>query len=223
MSEPIQPQPGLVMIRPQYDQGEAGQPEKPENVTFWQATDVGVFPLSGTILEDIMQVFDPAWGAMWAVNGLSGQHYIGSIITDLSAPTGLQESSVGVFAPVNGGEPGPPCAADTSMLLSLPVINRPRYRGGHGRVYLPFQSATGINTPFAWKASALTATNTGYQNLVTAMAGIVADHGGAYTQMVYAFKRDPIKAKLYLVNAPNVIAQPAPATQRRRQRKVAHR
>jgi hypothetical protein len=207
-------QPSLIQIRPQYDQSDADL-DNIENVTWWLGT--FAVPLSEAQLIAIAGVFDNSWKNVWLAFGATSRHYKGSIVTDWSSNTGLQYSSVGTFAPVVGTE-GAALPVQACALISLAIGER--YRGGHGRVYLPALGNSTLESDYQLEPSVSSALLTAYANMQTAMAGISSADGGAFVQSVYRYRNDPATASVHGVVAFTV--QQKIATQRRRLRKAAH-
>lgn len=213
------PQPGLVQIRPQYNRVDTesifGQPE---NVLWWQGANLAAFPLDPTQLAAVANAFDGHWSTLWKQVGNGGYQYTGSILTDWSTVTGLEFTSVGVFTPVPGlGSVNH--AASTSVLTSLQSAGSPKYRGGHGRVYLPLIGAQ-MDDEYNFQASAITAVQDQWVQVDDSMAAAGSANGGPYSQFIYRFRGDPTKAHIYGVT--HRVVQQKAATQRRRLRKAAH-
>lgn len=212
-------QPALIQVRPQYSSGQPDQLSTPENVMWWQGANLAAFPLTAIQLAVIGNAFDTAWANLWKQVGTDHYYYTGSIITDWSLSTGYQVNSVGTFAQV-AGENASYAPASASMLTSLQSLSMPKYRGGHGRLYLPFMSGTVINDEFTWTAAAVAAVQAQWPNVDTAMSGVGSGNGGPFEQMLYRERNTVGKAALYGVT--HRVVQPRIATQRRRLRKAPH-
>jgi hypothetical protein len=213
--------PNLIQIRPQYtDTG----PDTPENVTWWQGSGSLLSPLSEPQLLTIQATFDTAWEAVWSQVGYTGALYKGAIVTDWSSATGL-EAPLGAFTPHVGSAAGI-LGNQTAVLISLQEASR--YRGGHGRIYLPAIGAAALATGETVAAAVITSVKGNYTSLVAAMQAIAAINNGPYTQVVFHQKTTlpprppgtPVPAFTRPVT--NFVVQPTIATQRRRVRKAAH-
>lgn len=205
--------PGLVQIRPQYNDGGV---DLPENVTWW----LGAFtsPLSLTQLTNIIAAFDTAWAAMWKVNAFDSVHYTGSIITDWSTNAGLQQTSVGTLTPVAGTGGTAPAGSQVSILISK--SDGTRYKGGHSRIYLPGVSATILPDSSHISSGTQGTLVTNYEAVDTAMNGLTSGNGGPFLDVIYRFRNDATKAQVK--NTASFKVNLLLATQRRRLRKAAH-
>jgi hypothetical protein len=142
--------------------------------------------------------------------------YLGCWAIDMSSATGNQVTNA-LFTPL-AGLSSPQSAGDA--LAALISLHTPtRYRGGHGRVYVPGLSISQIASDGQnLTASAQTALAALWNGTVSAMAALTTTAGGPY---------NPIVWHKHLASAPNttevvtgIVAQLLLATQRRRQRKV---
>jgi hypothetical protein len=206
-------QPGLLQIRPQYTDADASTHE---NVTWWLGATPAAFPLDAGQLTTIQAAFDTAWETMWGEIGADATHYIGSVVTDWSSAFGLTVDNTG-YTPVAGTH-GQESGSQVSALLSLTGARR--YKGGHGRTYLPCVGVDVMASGTSLGASPVVSLNSAAVDLQTAMAGIATIDGGAYAWNVYHQK--PHIPPPFLEPIVAVVANVRIATQRRRLRKVAH-
>jgi hypothetical protein len=206
--------PGLIQIRPQYS-FETDAPDKPENVTFWRSGS-----LASPLLSDLVAfqtVFDTDWGAVFASYGANDAHYTGSVISDWSSASGPVSDSVGSFTPVAGGQ-GAAAPPQIAILMSWPVPIR--YRGGHGRTYLPYVGFGSINTAGFADHINNAATIAGHVATLRSDLNAVTNLGGI-TPVQYRYRTDPVKAEIVVPT--DIVVDDMLATQRRRIRRVAHR
>jgi hypothetical protein len=211
--------PGLVQIRPQY--AGTGDADTPENVTWWQS--VGIAPLTIANLTTIQNQFDSHWTDFTSLGSAEDQ-YIGSIVTDWGSDTGLEKNKVG-YTPVNGTGVMP-TGAQVAFLISLQVASR--FKGGHGRIYIPTLDMSHVEGKSALMSAAITSATTIINNVATAMAASITPNG-AYVQQVFRQKTQvvphtipPTYRVAFLQPVVNYLVQPQLATQRRRLRKAAH-
>lgn len=207
--------PGLLQIRPQYTK-DPDSGDTPENVTWWLSGATTTPSLAD--LTAIAGVFDPAWANIFVPYGATAQHYTGSIITDWSSASGLEQSTVGVFTPVagTGGNNAPPQVA----ILQSFQINL-RWRGGHFRTYYPYVGV-GVLGGFAndtVAGSTVIAMESAYTTLVTDMAA--SGTLGGQSPRAYKNKTNAATAALYPMVSQHI--NPIVATQRRRVRHVGRK
>jgi hypothetical protein len=212
--------PGLIQIKPQYSSGITDEPDTPENILFWRGATTSEFPLSTGQITAIAAVFDPHWGAMWAEQGSAAYKYTGCVITDWSVDTGIEQSTVGVFAGVSGTLTGV-TTGQACMLLSYTSALMPKYRGGHFRSYLPYPSEAALTSPYEFTSAAVANVQGGLGTLYNDMLLISSADGGGYYPSLYRFRNDATKAVMYDANS--VVVSPVPATQRRRLRKITRK
>ena len=204
--------PNLIQVRPQY--GKEGIGSTPENVLWFTGAFSGGLDISQ--LEAIQTVVNTYWFAMWKRQAADSAMYKGSIITDWSSNTGLSVDTSG-FTPeigINGSD----LPNKASMLISIKVSER--YRGGKGRVYLPFPGSGSLNDGDTWDAATVTAVSGDFNTFLTQMTDITSTNGGPFVPMLYRFRNETSLAQL--VPWASFEIGPTPATQRRRLRKVAH-
>jgi hypothetical protein len=207
-------QPKLIQIRPQYSQSPADQ-DRVENILWLQSVDSGTPTL--TNLQDIQDVFDGAWPTLWHAYGSEDRSYLGSIITDWSSDTGLQNDSVGTFSPTAGTN-GVPQPSQVCALISL--SNGQRYRGGHFRLYLPYVGINAMNSDYKDEltASIVTSMTTAFNGVNEALQASTVL--GGQNIVLYRFRNDESKAAVYPIA--DYTVNSIVATQRRRLRKVPH-
>jgi hypothetical protein len=204
--------PGLVSIRPQYTQ-EAADSDRPENVLWWNmALETGY---DSSQLSDLAAKFDGLWINVWGDQASENAYYLGSIIQDYSVVDGLQYSSVGTYVPVAGGS-GASTAPQAAGLISLKGYER--YRGGHGRVYLPYVGAAALNSnQWSFSDATMTATQGAINTLISTMAVDTDTWKSGGWGVLRHRKTAPAFEGIY-----GALFQPVIATQRRRVRKVPH-
>jgi hypothetical protein len=135
----------------------------------------------------------------------------------MSSNTGGQVLNSG-YTPSAGTNASAEMGDQVAILLSLktPI----RYRGGHGRIYLPAVGLNNINgdgrTLIPSVATSILAAYTTFQG---AMAGIAGVNGGPFQQIVWHKHLSSAPNTTELVSA--VVVSPMIATQRRRLRKVS--
>lgn len=207
----------LVQIRPQYSTAE--DRDTPENVLWFR----GTFGTGLTVAQmtAAAAVFDPLWGAMWKEVGESGASYTGSIWTDWSNASGLQYSSVGTFAGQVGLGTGI-IGASTAALVSQAVALR--FRGGHGRIYLPMVAQSVLATRTTLASGTVSSAQTNFTAVIVGMAAVVAGNGGGYAPQLFRYRNwkggaAPNPAAIYPIVTHTV--DTVLASQRKRQRKVA--
>lgn len=212
---------GLIQVRTQYIPA-GDDRDTPENVLWWK----GGFStgLTEAQIEEIQLAFDPAWGSMWASIGATAVNYSGSIVTDWSSDTGISVDSVGSASEVPGTK-GNSQPSQVAALLSLSVAQR--FKGGHGRIYLPNVGVSACTGNMDLNSTALTDLEEGWTAVVTAMQGVSAPNGGPFNPYLFRYRNAnyPLDAAPVPQILPILSANPASllATQRRRLRKVAHR
>jgi hypothetical protein len=205
--------PGVVTIIPKYD---IGQPNNAANVTQWSTPAVG---LSIPQLQAIQTAFDTAWVASWKLSGSSANRYMGSWVIDMSSAVGNQVTNAG-YTPVVGSGISTAWGDATACLISLRTLLR--YRGGHGRLYIPGLVSTAMNADgHTLGGTASTNMLNMWNNTVAALFGLTGAAGGPLTPIVWHKKLSSNPNSIETVVG--VVVQPVLATQRRRQRKVTRR
>lgn len=208
-------QSGLLQIRPRYTQEVDG--DHTENVTWW----VGSVTTSNYTLGQLVAIqntFDPLMSALWAPCANSGAQYIGSVITDWTSATGLSNDNTTTFTPVTGSGGGTVAPAQVCILISQHIAQR--FRGGHGRIYLPWIGSSGSFNSSTVPSALVTSTNTKLQALYTGMGAISGANGGPCLPVVYRYRNSSTLASVHAVTSGNT--SNVWATQRRRLRKVPH-
>jgi len=203
--------PGVLTIIPHYDIG-AGH----------DVVNVMHF-LGQTISYDVSQLtaiqttFDTSWGTSYRAFLPTTNLYKGCIVIDSGSAFG-QEKDNSAFAAQPGNAVAGPIADNAAVLLSLHVLQR--YKGGHGRAYLPGFSLDMIE-PDGRNVlpTTLAAVESMWQNLRIAMAGNGTNNGGPHVPVLWHKK---------WAAAPNSTSEivgattsAVLATQRRRLRKVS--
>jgi hypothetical protein len=215
---PFQPHAFLIQIRSQFQDTTS---RIHENVTWWMGgVNTGY---TAAQLQYIANTFGSGFFPIWQAQGAPESHFIAAIATDWTSTAGLSE--VQSFSAPGQGTGN--MSANTAILLSLK--GTVRYKGGHGRWYLPC-IAESVSTDGINLVSGLTNTlNTNAQALVTGMDNIPAADGGPCTLVTYrqrtagtgAPNNAPYEAAFpYAIN--QIVASSVLATQRRRLRKAAH-
>lgn len=201
---------GVVTIIPKYD---LGHPNNAANVTQWQTSAVG---LTVAQLTAIQLAFDTVWKAGWTNLAAAGNKYTGSWVIDSSSATGQQVTNA-LYTPAAGTLGGSPVTDSVAALISLHTPLR--YRGGHGRIYIPGLAASQVqNDGQTIPSTTVTELQQLWDNTVAAMLALTGTVGGPFSPIVW---------HKHLASAPNTvelvtgrIVQTTLATQRRRLRKV---
>lgn len=203
--------PGVVTFAPHYD---IGSGRDAVNVLEFQTPASG---LTFAQLDSARLAFDVAWSTFWKPYGAPSVFYKGAIVTDMSSNTGGQALNTGVTpAPGTGG--GNEVIDNTAVLISLKTSTR--YRGGHGRIYLPGCNVGMLNNDGrSVLSSQITAGQSRWTTFITAMSAITTTGGGPYSLIVWHKKLSSNPNSIENVNA--AVIQPVLASQRRRLRKVS--
>jgi hypothetical protein len=215
---PIQYHPNLVQIRPQYADMTA---RVHENVLWFMGSVAQGYSL--TQLTAIGTAFGNVMGQTWAHYGAPNSTYTGEIVTDWTSANGLS-SSVSQPAPGIGTGEYP---ANTAILIS--EKQGIRYKGGHGRIYLPclstLVSTDGINVP----AAVQTYYNGQFSSLYNAMLALSAANGGPCQPVIYRQGTQvvppttpPTYQPAFTSAVNSYVCSTMLATQRRRLRKAPH-
>src|SRR5215831_16924068 len=154
--------PGIIETAPHYN---IGAPHDAVNVLHWQTPAVSA-PTTAE-LTAIQTAFDTGWKNLFLAYASNTAGYKGAIVTDMGSNTGLQVRN-DTYVPVFGTIASPPMGDQDCVLISLKTSLR--YRGGHGRIYLPglAQTMTG-NDGRTVAAPTLTA----IQSAWTALTGLM--------------------------------------------------
>lgn len=204
--------PGLLQIRAQYTR-EVDSGDTPENVFWFQSGSTATPTLSQ--LQAIQAVFDSSWAGFWKETGSTDAFMTGSIATDWSSASGLENSSVGTFGAINGvaGAGVPPnVAALISYLIQL------RWRGGHFRTYLPYIGSSAIisGTHDQLSPSVIATLQTGFNTFLNDM--LASGDLGGQAFRCYKDKTNATLATLYPIAGYTI--NTVLASQRRRLRRV---
>lgn len=202
--------PGVVLTIPKYD---LGHPNNAANVIAWTTAAVG---LTVAQLTAIQTAFDTAWSTQWKTNAASVNKYTGSWVIDMSSATSNQVTNA-LYTPAAGSVVQASWPDNAAALISLHTARR--YRGGHGRIYVPGLAITLLqNDGMTLTPATVTSLGTMWDNTVSAMSAVAGTAGGPLSPIVW-HKR--------LSSAPNTteavtgrVVQAVIATQRRRLRKV---
>jgi hypothetical protein len=208
--------PGLIQIRPQYSDVED---TVHENVTWWiQPT--RTTNLTSAQLTNIQTIFDENWYFLWKNIGAAGNDYLGSYIQDFNSATGLEVPNT-AYTPQAGVHPTQE-SAQVALLISLQELNR--YRGGHGRWYIPCTSVEASADSKTWSTGTVNQAVTAMNQLVVTMSAVSAGNGGAVNPVVLHTKKKGDESFVPYAGAlSDFIVNTEKATQRRRLRKVARR
>jgi hypothetical protein len=203
---------GVVQVVPHYN---IGRPTNAVNVIYFSTAAIG---LTAAQLNVVRTAFDTAWSTGWKTISHTAVSYVGSVVTDMSSNTGLQVSNTG-YTPVPGSAGGNVVTDSVAYLISLKTAIR--YKGGHGRIYIP-GAATGElnNDGRTLQSGTVPFLQALWDNTVTAMTAIAGSAGGPYTPIVWHKKlaAGPNTTELVL----GAVASNVLASQRRRLRKVPH-
>src|SRR5215470_12982212 len=169
--------PGVVLVIPKYD---LGHPNNAANVLAWQTAAVG---LVSTQLTAVQTAFDTAWSTGWKAIAPSINRYMGSWVIDMSSSTGTQVTNA-LYTPVVGTAGATSWADNCAALISLHTSLR--YRGGHGRIYIPGLSSGGLNADGSTLLpSYMTNLTSLWNNTANAMAALSGAAGGPYVPIVW--------------------------------------
>jgi len=202
----------VVTTIPYYD---TGRVSASANVLHWQGVYAG--NLTNAQLVSIQSAFDGAWGNAWAQFATSHNNYLGAWVIDMANATGGQVTNVG-FVKVPGIPVQAPVSDNVAALISL--RGTLRYRGGHGRIYVPGVTTTFTNIDGNTLTQAgINALDAVWVQTVAAMAGISAANGGPFTPVIWhkKLKTNPNSLETVATHVPQAVL----ASQRRRLRKVS--
>lgn len=141
-----------------------------ENILHWVYTPAGNAPL--TFIEALAAAGNTAAGTFEAVMGTTTQ-YQSCTVTDLNSDIGFTVES---GTPITGTRDGDPLPANVALLASYAMARR--YRGGHPRTYLPWFTATDVDTPQTWVAESLAEASPVW---AAALDSIASTTGGGYS------------------------------------------
>lgn len=202
----------LITTIPYYDTGHVASSA---NVMHWQGS--FTVNLTNAQLTQIQLTFDQVWSTNWAQLGTTSNHYLGSWVIDMSNSTGGQVTNA-AYAHVPGTSGSVPVGDQVAALISL--RGTLRYRGGHGRIYVPGLSGAMLTSNGAtWSGPTLPSLDALWTNTVTAMAGIAGTNGGPFTPVIWhkKLKSNPNSVEPIATH----VSQAVTASQRRRVRKVS--
>jgi hypothetical protein len=142
---------------------------------------------------------------------------MGSFVTDWSSSVGKQVNNIG-FTPVAGTAGAGFAGAQVACLVSL--SDGVRYRGGHGRIYVPGVSTSYLIDPSHIQNTSISTFNGNFATFLAAMAAISSGDGGGFDLVIYHHRNDVTRA--VFVNVVSYSVNALLATQRRRLRKAPH-
>jgi hypothetical protein len=215
---------GMVQIRPQYiDSSEYIH----EDVLWWIGTLGTRSNYLASQLTEMQSAFDTGWAGFWPNIAPNTAHYIGSIVTDFSNDLGLQIGNSG-YSHVPGANDGAEAPQQAALLVSL--HEQQRYKGGHGRIYLPCLYGPFIDDGRTINTGIPPLVASGITDTVNALFALDSTGGGPvnftvfHTRTQVEPKTDPPTYKDPYYNVvQSWTVQSVLATQRRRLRKAAHR
>lgn len=211
--------PNLVKIIPQY-QDASGRTH--ENVTYWTGSVAANYTLAQ--LSAIAGEFLLNWCNAWAKIGATNAQVIGAVIQDVTSSSGLSEF---VSQPTIGNL-STPAPINTAVLISLKQLER--YKGGHGRWYLPCLGES-ITTDGVNVNTSLTAWTTflaDFAAIFTGMNGISSTNGGPLEPVILHARSTtpgtPVRTLIppFTSAMTGYVVNSRLATQRRRLRKAPH-
>jgi len=209
---PTVPQPGLLLIKPQFTSGTALQHEQ---VQFWQGP--GATGLTLAQLTIIQSAYDNQFGQLFATYAGTGSQYLGCYVQDFSSTSGLSVSASDTTAPTPSE--GGLVPDNVAILVSWKTPQR--YKGGHGRWYMPCVGTATLaphNTISTTIQTNLGARITLLQNAMTAISGTA---GGPYNFVIYRHRNGRTGTPQTVIPT-GFTVQLELASQRRRLRKAAH-
>jgi hypothetical protein len=199
--------PGLVRIRFKY----TGFRDTAINVLWAHCTAPG--PYAAADLLTVATNLHTAWADVWKTLASTSTALEATDVTDFTSATGLSSEYVDVVA---GIQPDM-TAAQAAMVISLQTSER--YRGGHGRCYIPGLAFNHMADSHTWDNTAVSTIGDFWADWIVLLAA-QALGAGTLAPVVVRNRRVLGEAYIKLIGA--LIAQPVMATQRRRARKVAH-
>lgn len=154
----LPPVPGVFKIRLHYDVGTDANA-----VTILHVRYVGTPPTSGDCVT-FCTTFNGLAAAEWPIYLDTDSSYLGVDITDLTTPTSGTGSDGTTVA---GTRSGTKLGAGTAVLTHMPVSRR--YRGGKPRSYLPWGTASDLDSRNTWLSGSVTDFHTGWSAILTAI------------------------------------------------------
>ena len=210
---PTVPQPGLFLIKPQYN---TGTPLQHENIMWWQGPAGTGYTLAQ--LQAIQTAFDTQFQTVFAAYAGTGNKYLGCYVQDFSSSTGLSVAQTGgPFSSASNGNPSPDQVA---ILISWKTVQR--YKGGHGRWYLPGVGTSVMQGADSINAATQSAIQGHIQSLQNAMAAVPGSSAGPLNFVIYRHRNGRTGTPQTVVPT-GFVVNALVATQRRRLRKAAHR
>jgi hypothetical protein len=119
------------------------------NLHFQTEAQVGV-PQGTTQIDTFLTGIATAWGAQIAPLCNTQVSLTALVYTDLSSTTGVQYTAT-LPTPIAGTRAGTTLPCSVAMVISLRVANR--YRGGHGRIYVPAAVQADITSGRTWSGT----------------------------------------------------------------------
>lgn len=117
---------------------------------------------------------------------ISTSAFTGVELVDLSSATAATGSHFGTATGTRSGTELPAsAAADIAFTIAR------RYRGGKPHTEMPFGSASDLNTPQDWSSSFVTAVNTAWGDVQSAMTSNIWSGGGSLSQVNVSYYGPP--------------------------------
>jgi len=168
-------------------------------------------------LQAVRDEFDSIWGNGFRPLVPTTTHYKGCVVIDSGSAFGGDITN-DTFVPVPGTAVAGPVADNAAVLLSLHVLQR--YKGGHGRVYLPGFSLDMLATDGRTVLGSTVTTVEGvWNNTAQALGALTTGQGGPYKPVLWHKKW--AAAPNSTSDIVSVTCQTILASQRRRLRKVS--
>lgn len=173
-------------------------------------------------LNNLAGIVAGDFSAMWAPLASPAAYLINVLAQDWSSSTGLQGSSITLNTAGTGtGTIG----TDTAVLISL--HEGLRYKGGHGRIYLPGLAQSTTTDGITMVTGKHTAAQTAMNSFMSDLQGITMPNGGPFKLIVFHQRRKAVPPATgwqppSIQIAASSVVQTMLATQRRRLRKAPH-
>lgn len=119
------------------------------NLHFQTEASVGV-PQDTTQIDTFLTAIGSAWTAQIAPLCQAGVLFTAAVFTDLSSTLGVQYTAT-FPTPLPGTRAGTAMPTSVAMALSWRVANR--YRGGHGRIYVPAGVTADVTSGRTWSGT----------------------------------------------------------------------
>ena len=165
--------PGLAQIRSQFGGQRPGY--KHEVVAYVKGQYNTNLTLA--VLTNLQLQWDGLFRSFWNNMSVSTWQYLGSIVTDRNSNTGLAVDNSG-YTPVAGLLPGPAAGEQVAVLVSWKSSTR--YKGGHGRWYVPGLSTGAMQDDTSLASNVVTELQSSLQGLRNGLNGIAAANGGPF-------------------------------------------